>query len=67
MSKIFKTSLSSSNFALNSADGNPEWLVKLFSGMNLGTAKNILERGQERLGRPTRDSIEVPDDLIVED
>lgn len=68
MSRSFMTSLSSANFALNSAlDHGPEALARFFPGMPVATARNILERGQHRLTFEARNTISVPDDLCKED
>lgn len=56
---IFRTVLSSSNFAINSVEGNASYLAKLFPGMSEATAAKVLaSRGQ--CSRPAQDAIDVP-------
>ena len=59
----FKTILSSANFALNCSEGDPAALAKLFPGMTVETAKNILERGRGLCRQSASTEIDVPDHL----
>lgn len=63
---IFRTDLSSSNFAVNAAEGNPEYLSRLFPGMTVETAKNVIARGAGRCRRPAANEIDVPDELCAQ-
>lgn len=68
MSRSYTTTLSAANFALNvGLDHGPEALTKLFPGMPLATARNVLDRGQKRLTFESPKTILVPDDLCEDD
>jgi hypothetical protein len=63
MSMVFRTILSSANFALNCSEGDPKTLALMFPGMTEQTARNILERGRGVCRRTAADEIDVPDHL----
>jgi hypothetical protein len=60
---IFRTILSSANFALNCAEGDPKTLALMFPGMTEQTASNILAAGPGVCRRTGHDEIDVPDYL----
>lgn len=61
---IFQSCTFSANFAINSADGNPIHLARMFAGMSETTAVNVLAN-LRRVRRVTNDKIDVPDDLVA--
>lgn len=40
-------------------------MASMFDGMSVATAENIIKHGVGRLGRPSRNQIWVPNDLIA--
>jgi hypothetical protein len=63
MNMIFRTILSSANFAFNCSEGDSKTLALMFPGMTEQTARNILAAGPGVCRRTAQNEIDVPDRL----